>query len=154
MIISSESIKLNFYEEPKFIIGNSKKIEQNLITFYKFFDLKTIDVEVGFASRQEIKKINLKFRDINKETNVLSFPNETLETFSNQCNGEIIFCIQVIEEEAKKYQKEIIDHFLHLLFHSLLHLIGYMHEQERDAILMEEKEITFLSKIGINNPYL
>jgi len=59
----------------------------------------------------------------------------------------------ILHEESVKYEKKNLEHFHHLFFHSLLHLIGYMHDKESDAILMEQKEIKFLSKIGISNPY-
>ena len=67
--------------------------------------------------------------------------------------GEIIISMDVVKEEAKKSKKKEIEHLIHLLIHSMLHLLGYKHDKENDAILMETKEIKFLSKIGISNPY-
>ena len=59
----------------------------------------------------------------------------------------------VIKKEVLGTNKTEIDHLIHLIIHSMLHLLGYKHYVENDAILMERKEIEFLSKIGIPNPY-
>ena len=56
-------------------------------------------------------------------------------------------------KQAQESGKKPINHFLHLLIHSFLHIMGFGHEIENDAILMERKEIEFLSKIGISDPY-
>ena len=76
-----------------------------------------------------------------------------LDQIDKNCEGEILICNDLLLEESLAQNKNHIDHFLHLLIHSLLHLKGYGHDNENDAILMEEKEIEFLSKIGISNPY-
>ena len=153
MIILSNSIKVEFFEGPKLVKDNLQKIEKSLDLFFKEFNLSKIDVEVGFATKSEMKNINFEFRNKNKVTNVLSFPEKEHCSKTNKCIGEVIFCMPILQEESVKYEKKNLDHFQHLFFHSLLHLIGYMHDKESDAILMEQKEIKFLSKIGISNPY-
>ena len=153
MIISSNSIIVKVFEVPKLVKDNFEIIEKSLNIFFREFDLQTINVEVGFATKSEIKNINFEFRNKKKTTNVLSFPDQENHSKINKCVGEIIFCMPVLQEESLIYKKKKLDHFQHLFFHSLLHLIGYMHEKESDAILMEQKEIKFLSKIGISNPY-
>ena len=55
--------------------------------------------------------------------------------------------------EVFEQEKKIFDHFIHLVIHSMLHILGYAHEDKNDAILMESKEIEFLSKIGVKDPY-
>ena len=58
-----------------------------------------------------------------------------------------------LPKEVLGTNKNEIDHLIHLIIHSMLHLLGHKHDVENDAILMERKEIEFLSKIGIPNPY-
>jgi len=122
-------------------------------TIAKLLSEQGHSITVIDQSSEDIQKINYKFRKINKPTNVLSFPSEELDQIDKNCEGEILICNDLLLEESLAQNKNHIDHFLHLLVHSLLHLKGYGHDNENDAILMEEKEIEFLSQIGISNPY-
>ena len=84
---------------------------------------------------------------------LLSFPDNEQKNISNECIGELMICQKVLEKEAFDQEKKIFDHFIHLVIHSMLHILGYAHEDKNDAILMESKEIEFLSKIGVKDPY-
>jgi probable rRNA maturation factor len=151
MIISTNSGKVVFYNPPnnQILLNISNDIEE----FIAYFSVKKIDVEVSFCTAEQIKDLNYKFRKKDSETNVLSFPAESSIGIQNACCGEVIICYEVLNNEAKESSKNITNHFKHLLIHSLLHLLGYEHDKENDAILMESEEIKFLSKIGISDPY-
>ena len=113
----------------------------------KQFDLQIVE------KFKEIQKINKQFRGKDKATNVLSFPDKELTKVSNTCIGEILICNDVLEKESKEQNKNMFDHFVHLTVHSMLHMVGYGHDVTNNAILMENKEVKFLSKIGISDPY-
>lgn len=151
MIISTNSGKVVFYNPPnnQILLNISNDIDE----FISYFSVEKIDVEVSFCTPEQIKDLNYKFRKKDSETNVLSFPAERSIGIQNACCGEVIICYEVLNNEAKKSSKNITNHFKHLLIHSLLHLLGYEHDKENDAILMESEEIKFLSKIGISDPY-
>ena len=151
MIISTNSGKVVFYNPPnnQILLNISNDIEE----FVAYFSVEKIDVEVSFCTAEQIKDLNYKFRKKDSETNVLSFPAESSIGIQNACCGEVIICYEVLNNEAKESSKNITNHFKHLLIHSLLHLLGYEHDKENDAILMESEEIKFLSKIGISDPY-
>ena len=151
MIISTNSGKVVFYNPPnnQILLNISNDIEE----FIAYFSVEKIDVEVSFCTAEQIKDLNYKFRKKDSETNVLSFPAESSIGIQNACCGEVIICYEVLNDEAKESSKNITNHFKHLLIHSLLHLLGYEHDKENDAILMESEEIKFLSKIGISDPY-
>lgn len=151
MIISTNSGKVVFYNPPnnQILLNISNDIEE----FIAYFSVEKIDVEVSFCTAEQIKDLNYKFRKKDSETNVLSFPAESFMGIQNACCGEVIICYEVLNNEAKESSKNITNHFKHLLIHSLLHLLGYEHDKENDAILMESEEIKFLSKIGISDPY-
>ena len=151
MIISTNSGKVVFYNPPnnQILLNISNDIDE----FIAYFSVEKIDVEVSFCTAEEIKELNYKFRKKDSETNVLSFPAESSIGIQNACCGEVIICYEVLNNEAKESSKNITNHFKHLLIHSLLHLLGYEHDKENDAILMESEEIKFLSKIGISDPY-
>ena len=151
MIISTNSGKVVFYNPPnnQILLNISNDIDE----FFAYFSVKKIDVEVSFCTAEQIKDLNYKFRKKDSETNVLSFPAESFIGIQSACCGEVIICYEVLNNEAKESSKNITSHFKHLLIHSLLHLLGYEHDKENDAILMESEEIKFLSKIGISDPY-
>tara|TARA_Y100000994_G_C15620361_1_gene412734 strand:+ start:110 stop:568 length:459 start_codon:yes stop_codon:yes gene_type:complete len=151
MIISTNSGKVVFYNPPnnQILLNISNDIDE----FISYFSVEKIDVEVSFCTAEQIKDLNYKFRKKDSETNVLSFPAESSIGIQSACCGEVIICYEVLNNEAKESSKNITNHFKHLLIHSLLHLLGYEHDKENDAILMESEEIKFLSKIGISDPY-
>ena len=151
MIISTNSGKVVFYNPPnnQILLNISNDIDE----FISYFSVEKIDVEVSFCTAEQIKDLNYKFRKKDSKTNVLSFPADSSIGIQNACCGEVIICYEVLNNEAKESSKNITNHFKHLLIHSLLHLLGYEHDKENDAILMESEEIKFLSKIGISDPY-
>ena len=153
MIISSKDYKIQFFEEPEYVTKHSEKIENVIDKFLPFFFVSKLEVDISFCTENEITKLNKKFRGKNNPTNVLSFPDKEQKNISNECIGELMICQKVLEKEAFDQEKKIFDHFIHLVIHSLLHILGYTHENKNDAILMESKEIEFLSKIGVKDPY-
>ena len=108
-------------------------------------------INISFVSQQEIKELNRRFLNQNKTTNVLSFPSDP--KFYEDLLGEIAICPFVIKEESIVQGKKEHDHLIHLIIHSVLHLLGYDHVDSKSAKVMEEIEINTLKKLGIANPY-
>ena len=117
---------------------------------------KIYSISIVTSTPDEIQNINKRFRDQDKATNVLAFPlelNPKVE-FEAIPIGDLVVCPQIIQSEAKEQGKSFHDHFAHILIHGTLHLLGYTHEDDDDAYIMESKEIQLLKKIGIENPYI
>ena len=116
---------------------------------------KIVLISIMFSDDKKIKKLNNQFRKMNKPTNVLSFPpyGNTLINDDEIFLGDIIFSIETIKTEAKKNYKTVIDHLIHLFIHGVLHLLGYQHDKEEEAKIMENLEICMLKKLGIASPY-
>lgn len=112
-------------------------------------------ISVMFSTDEKVMQLNKQFRNINKPTNVLSFPslNNSTSNFKEVFLGDIIFSIETILSEAKINNISIIDHLIHLFIHGLLHLLGYDHKTEDEARDMENLEITILEQLSIPNPY-
>ena len=101
-----------------------------------------------------MKKINKKWRKLEKATNVLSFPVSKISKEEDYFFiGDIVLSFETILSECKSRKKSFRDHFLHLLVHGFLHLLGYNHDNGRDEKEMEELEVNYLSKLNIKNPY-
>jgi probable rRNA maturation factor len=104
-----------------------------------------------FVNAAEGKKLNLAFRKKDKATNVLTFPYE----FSrSQVHADIIFCLPVLQKEAKEQGKTLKAHLAHLIVHGCLHAQAYDHETKKDAQEMEALEVQILKRLGFSNPYL
>ncbi len=119
------------------------------IEFVKL-DKSKKEVSVLFTDSAFIRDLNKTYRSVDKATNVLSFPSPKVE----KTLGDIILCLEVIFNEAVEQQKTFQDHFMHLVVHGFLHLVGYDHVNDEDAEIMEQLEIDILNRVGINNPYL
>ena len=101
-----------------------------------------------------MKEINKKWRKLEKATNVLSFPvNKQIIEEGYFFIGDIVLSYETILSECKLRKKSFKDHFLHLLVHGFLHLLGYNHDNKRNEKEMEELEVNYLSKLNIKNPY-
>jgi probable rRNA maturation factor len=101
----------------------------------------------------EAKSLNKKYRNIDKATNVLSFPAEIPPQLGINFLGDIVICASVVDYEAQQQRKQSSTHWAHLLVHGLLHLQGYDHENKQAADEMESIEIKILQKLNIPNPY-
>lgn len=103
-----------------------------------------------FVNAAEGKKLNLAFRQKDYATNVLTFPYALSK---NELTADIIFCLPILQKEAKKQGKSLKAHLAHLIVHGCLHAQGYDHEATKDAKKMESLEIQTLQKMGFANPY-
>ena len=103
-----------------------------------------------FVNATEGKKLNLAFRQKDYATNVLTFPYELSK---NELAADIIFCLPVLQKEAKEQSKLLKAHLAHLIVHGCLHAQGYDHEVAKDAKKMEALEIQILQNMGFANPY-
>jgi len=96
-----------------------------------------------------IQVLNRDFRNKDKPTNVLSFPDG-----ENGYLGDIAISLETIVAEAKDQDKNFYHHFIHMVVHGLLHLKGHDHEDDSEAEEMESLEIKILADIDIENPYI
>ena len=104
-----------------------------------------------FVNRSEGKKLNNAFRKKDYATNVLTFPYELSK---KNIVADIIFCLPVVQKEAKEQGKTLKAHLAHLIVHGCLHAQGYDHEHGKDAKKMEALEVRLLKELGFTNPYL
>lgn len=117
-----------------------------------------IEDEAALAIRivdsEEGQQINRQFRHKDYATNVLSFPADLPKGIADSQLGDLLICAPVVAQEAKEQEKNEADHWAHLTVHGVLHLLGYDHENDADAEVMEALEIQILKRLGIDNPYL
>jgi probable rRNA maturation factor len=114
------------------------------------------EVSVRVVSADEMQHLNSEFREQEKPTNVLSFPAGKIEGLPADVElplGDIVVCAAVVRSEAEEQDKAVADHWAHMMVHGTLHLLGYDHEENCDAAVMEGLEIQILSDLGIANPY-
>jgi probable rRNA maturation factor len=115
----------------------------------------TLELSISLVSDPEMQKLNFAFRAQDKATNVLSFP--ALDEISPKADyiflGDIIISFETVKREALEQEKDFENHLTHMILHSILHLIGFDHEDDNMANIMETLEIKILKKLKINNPY-
>ena len=101
-----------------------------------------------------IRRLNAQWRDIDKPTNVLSFPADLPAELNLPLLGDIVICSAVVEREAVEQHKVSNAHWAHMVIHGTLHLLGYDHIDDDEAEFMESREIEILSALNFPNPYL
>ncbi|MDC1149995.1 rRNA maturation RNase YbeY [Gammaproteobacteria bacterium] len=110
-------------------------------------------INLRLLNDKEMKKLNMQFRQKATTTNVLSFPNDDVSVKQTKNIGDIAISVEYVKAEAEKEGKTFDDHIVHMLAHGVYHILGYDHENNENAMIMENKEIQTLKKINIGNPY-
>ncbi len=101
-----------------------------------------------------IRKFNKQYRKQNKYTDVLTFISNLKKNGVIEKHCDIIMSAETILNDAKKNNKNFYDHFAHIIIHSILHINGYSHKDKKNFLIMQNKEIKILHKLGLSNPYL
>lgn len=127
------------------------------------------EVSVLLTSDAEIAKLNRAFRNKDKATNVLSWPSLELTPGAPGMApppprprapgqpvflGDIALARETVQAEAAEQGKRTSDHATHLVAHAVLHLLGYDHETDADARLMEGLETRAMLRAGLADPYM
>jgi probable rRNA maturation factor len=115
-----------------------------------------VEISVRIVDEDESRGLNREYREKDRPTNVLSFaadigsyaPDEAARPL-----GDIVICAPVVEREALEQGKALVDHWTHLIVHGTLHLLGFDHEGEAEAMEMEAVEREILAARGVADPY-
>ena len=102
------------------------------------------------ADDATLQDLNLRFRGVDKPTNVLSFPAASAP---DGFLGDMAIAFETCRREAEAQGVAFRDHAAHLIVHGLLHLAGYDHEEDGEAERMESLETAILAKLGVADPH-
>ena len=121
-------------------------------------------ISITLTTPEHIHEINKQYRNVDKETDVLSFPmfekQELDEKIKNQkfeyedVLGDIVISIERVKGQAKEYGHSFEREFSYMIVHGFYHLMGYDHIEEQDKVIMRPKEENILNKLGIRRDEL
>lgn len=156
----------DFCEIEYYGIKENKEYEKTIIkVIKKCFEVEKLEhlnlyVSITLTNSENIRKINNEYRNIDKETDVLSFPmfekNEIDKLIESETNknidilGDMVISIPKVQEQAKEYGHSFERELSYMVVHSFYHLMGYDHIKEEDKIVMRPKEEFILSELKIS----
>jgi probable rRNA maturation factor len=111
------------------------------------------ELSILLTNDAEQHELNREWRGKDSSTNVLSFPQ--IEPFGPVVGilGDITLARETLEREAAEQGVTFTDHFTHLVVHGFLHILGYDHLTDEEALQMESLETKILGSLGIDDPY-
>lgn len=111
------------------------------------------EVTIRLVEPSESQALNSEYRGKDKPTNVLSFEFDAPPMIQLPLLGDLVICKEIIEREAIEQQKNLNDHWAHMVVHGTLHLLGFDHIIDAEAQTMESLEKQILATLGIDDPY-
>lgn len=127
----------------------------------KNIENQEVSISISAVDRETIHNINKEYRNVDRPTDVLSFPifeRYEIDNFSSLDDnkkvkelelGDIIICIDVLQEHAIEYGTGILREMLYMITHGVCHLLGYDHEIDEEKVQMRTLEEKILDKIGV-----
>ncbi|TAL58322.1 MAG: rRNA maturation RNase YbeY [Legionella sp.] len=113
------------------------------------------ELTIRLVNQDEMIHLNNSYRQLNKTTNVLAFPAMIPEAVELEYPllGDVIICPEVLAHESEALKKGLKEHWSLIVIHGVLHLLGYDHIKDDDAVKMQAVEIKLLNELGFSNPY-
>ena len=115
--------------------------------------LDSAELVIRIVNEAEGAVLNETYRRKQGPTNVLSFPFETPPGVDVNLLGDLVICAPVVMREAVVQGKSPEAHWAHMVIHGILHLLGYDHQTEDQALAMEALETRILAGMGYPDPY-
>lgn len=121
--------------------------------------IREADLAIRLVDAKEGRALNRHYRGKDYATNVLSFPGQLDQTIklpqgvTMPLLGDLVICAPVVAREARDQDKTLAAHYAHLTVHGTLHLLGWDHADDREAVAMEQLERQILAELGIDDPY-
>ena len=120
--------------------------------------IREADLAIRIVGAKEGRALNRHYRGRDYATNVLSFPAELPDGLPEGVRlpllGDLVLCAPVVAREAREQGKPLNSHYAHLTVHGTLHLLGWDHEDAREAEAMEQLEREILAELGLPDPYI
>lgn len=116
-------------------------------------DARDVELSLRIVDEPESADLNKRYRKKSGATNVLSFPSEIPPDVNVGLLGDIVICAPVVNREAQEQGKSETAHWAHIVVHGVMHLRGYDHIKEQDAMRMEHMESRILTHLGFEDPY-
>lgn len=111
------------------------------------------ELTVRVVDETESEALNWQYRGKRKPTNVLSFPFEAPPEVELPLLGDLVVCAPVVAREAEEQHKTLEAHWAHMVVHGCLHLVGFDHQEEEEAEVMESLERAIMANLGYSDPY-
>lgn len=112
------------------------------------------EVSILLTDDAAICSLNREWRGVDKPTNVLSFPARAATPgVAQPLLGDIVIAYETVAREAAAERKPLHHHLAHLAVHGFLHLMGYDHQDDAQAAVMEQLERDILARLEIGDPY-
>ena len=112
------------------------------------------ELTIRLVDEPEARELNNTWRQKDYATNVLSFPADIPEGLLDiPLLGDLVICVAVVAREAAEQGKQLDAHWAHLVIHGCLHLLGYDHIDDDEAVEMEDLERKLLAELSYPDPY-
>ncbi len=116
-------------------------------------DMERAEISLTLVSLEEIRELNRDYRDVDRETDVLSFPQyegvEEMPEEGELCLGDVVICLDKVKSQAEEFGHSFEREFVYLFVHSLLHLLGYDHMEDDEKTVMRAKEEATMKEINL-----
>lgn len=114
---------------------------------------ENVEVSLSIVDEDQIHKLNKEYRNVDRETDVLSFPMDE-KAYDDEGNpiillGDIVICLDVAKDQALDFGHSFEREIMYLICHSTLHLLGYDHIEEGDKKVMRAKEKEIMKNLGV-----
>lgn len=109
------------------------------------------EVSITFVDREEIQRLNKEFRNIDRQTDVLSFPLDDDMNLPGEdiMLGDIVICMDIAKDQAREFGHSLRREIMYLTCHSTLHLLGYDHMEEDDKRKMRAREKEIMRNLRV-----
>ena len=111
------------------------------------------DVSIRVVGAARSRRLNARYRNKDKPTNVLSFAGAGVTPDGRRFLGELVICAPLMAREARAQRKSRQAHWAHITVHGVLHLLGFAHEHAPEARKMARREVQILDRLGFSDPY-